>query len=100
MNRQSFLILLLVSLIVVLITACSPAAPPEPTVTPTPEELPGKALVASRCGTCHSLNNIENASYDKAGWQATVDRMVASGALLDDTQKEQVVEYLAVAYPK
>jgi mono/diheme cytochrome c family protein len=94
-----YALLILVALSVVLISvSCGPAPTPEP--TPTPQEMPGKALVASRCIGCHELNRVKNASYDKEGWQKTVDRMVLSGAQLSDEQVTQVVDYLAQAYPK
>lgn len=82
------------------VAACSPAEPPPPTVTPTPEVHPGEALVSNRCSTCHSLGVIQNAKYDASGWKSTVDRMVTTGATLNDEQVVQVVDYLAKTYGK
>ena len=89
---------LLISLVILLIASCGPPPTPEP--TPTPTVHPGKAVVASRCIGCHELNRVTNASYDKEGWQLTVDRMVLVGAQLSDEQVAMVVDYLAEAYPK
>ena len=102
--KISALLILAAILMVLISVGCGPAPTPEPTPTleptPTPQEMPGKALVASRCIGCHELNRVKNASYDKEGWQKTVDRMVLSGAQLTDDQVVQVVDYLAQAYPK
>ena len=96
--RMKIAIALLITLAVLLIVSCGPSPTPEP--TPTPTVHPGKAIVASRCVGCHELNRVSNATFDKEGWQLTVDRMVLSGAQLSDEQVAMVVDYLAQTYPK
>jgi len=91
-------LLLLVGILILTAVSCGPAATPEP--TPTPEVHKGKAIVATRCVGCHEIGRVNNAKYDRDGWQKTVDRMVLSGAQLTDEQKELVVDYLALTYPK
>ena len=98
-SKMSVLIVMLLAMSL-FVAACSPAEPPPPTPTPTPEVHPGEALVANRCGACHSLGVIQNAKYDFSGWQVTVDRMVKSGASLNTEQVTQVVDYLAKTYGK
>ena len=98
-SKMSVLIVLFLAMSL-FVAACSPAEPPPPTPTPTPEVHPGEALVANRCGTCHSMGVIQNAKYDSSGWQVTVDRMVRSGAALNTEQATQVVDYLAKTYGK
>ena len=98
-EKTGFFMLVLLA-IAILLAACAPAEPPPPTLTPTPEVHPGEALVAERCAACHSLGVIQNASYDQAGWQTTVDRMISHGATLNAEQETQVVDYLAKTYGK
>ncbi len=99
MNKKQGLLMLIIMTALVL-ASCGPAATPEPTLIPTPDVQEGKALAASRCTGCHDLNRITNASYDRAGWEKTVERMVLSGAQLDSQQKGLVVDYLTVTFPK
>jgi len=64
----------------------------------TPDLSAGKAVVESKCTTCHAIGVIEAAKYDKAGWTDTVARMVIKGAVLTEEQQTQAVEYLAATY--
>ena len=57
-------------------------------------------MVESRCSTCHPLGAVEAAKKTEAGWRETVERMVASGAQLNQEQQELVIKYLAETYPK
>jgi len=58
-------------------------------------EGPGKAETERICKQCHELERSISVRQDRAGWQATMDKMAALGA--PGTQKEfdAVVEYLA-----
>jgi len=91
-------IILLMILVTLIIVSCGSPSTPEATATPTVH--PGKAIVSSRCIGCHELNRIENASFDRQGWELTVDRMVLNGAQLSEEQVGLAVEYLAQSYPK
>ena len=61
---------------------------------PTPH--PGEALVASKCSTCHGLTQVENATYDRATWKVTVERMELAGMSISDEDKELIIDYLAL----
>jgi mono/diheme cytochrome c family protein len=86
--------------LLLLTAACSTPAAQVPPAEPTPSVHQGKELVETRCGTCHGVNMVEASKKDRDGWQTTVDRMVLAGAQLNDEQKVQVVDYLAVTYKK
>lgn len=90
-------LVLLVFVLVLTAVGCGSPATPEPTLAPTVH--PGKALVSSKCIGCHDLNRVENAKHDREGWELTVNRMVLSGAQLNESQAELVTDYLALTYP-
>ena len=102
--KISALLILAAILMVLISVSCGPAPTQEPTPTleptPTPQEMLGKALVASRCIGCHELNRVTKVSFDQEGWQKTVDWMVLIGAQLSDEEAVLVVDYLAQTYPK
>ena len=57
---------------------------------------PGQALVQTKCSTCHTIAQVDNAKYSRAMWQETVDRMVLSGMQVTDEQKALIVDYLSL----
>jgi hypothetical protein len=67
---------------------------------PVAEDLDGKALVEERCTVCHDLQRVESASKSREGWQSNVERMIDTGAQLNDAEKDAVIEYLTEAYPE
>jgi len=81
-------------------------AEPEPAAEPTEtwDEAAGEteivaldveALIRERCTFCHDVDRVYKAGLSRAGWEDTIDRMIARGAWLDDTERDAVVEYLA-----
>lgn len=58
-------------------------------------KLDGATLLAQRCTYCHNTERIDAATKDKAGWEATIDKMVAKGAQVTDAEKPVIAEYLA-----
>jgi len=56
---------------------------------------PGKDVFASVCSECHALDQATNQKKPRAGWQATVDSMVAKGAAITQEQSQVIVDYLA-----
>ena len=64
---------------------------------PTP--LPAgavKAMVEKTCGVgCHSIEVVTSQRMDSAGWNTTVQGMVARGAQVPNDQVKAIVEYLA-----
>lgn len=57
---------------------------------------PGQALVQTKCSTCHSIVQVDNAKYSGAMWQSTVDRMVMAGMQVTDEHKALIVDYLSL----
>lgn len=54
----------------------------------------GKAVMENRCGDCHGLEKVTNASKDSAAWQTTVNRMISKGAKLNAEEKAALIDYL------
>ena len=55
----------------------------------------GAMLLQMRCQTCHDLTLIEQQRLDSAGWAREVDKMIGWGAVLSDSERSVVIEYLA-----
>lgn len=79
-----------------ILAGCSGSASSPPAAT---GQVDAAALIAERCTRCHTTERIDLAEHDRAGWQATVDRMVARGARLDEAEKAAVVDFLAQRRP-
>jgi len=60
---------------------------------------PGKEETVKLCSHCHELARSISLRQDRAGWQATVDKMMALGARAPDKDVAAVVEYLAANFP-
>jgi competence protein ComEA len=59
---------------------------------------PGKAETERLCSQCHELARSISLRQDRAGWEATVDKMVSLGAKATDKETEAVVDYLAAHF--
>jgi hypothetical protein len=57
--------------------------------------LDAEALIRERCTFCHDADRVYKAGLSRAGWEDTIDRMVARGAWLDETEREAVIKYLS-----
>lgn len=55
----------------------------------------GAQVMQEKCTLCHTLEPVVQASYDRQGWEATVDRMISYGCPVNDQERDAVVEYLA-----
>lgn len=86
--KYTFLVVLVIATIV--LVGCGS---PEPAV-PTPH--PGQALVETKCSTCHSIVQVNNAKYSREIWDTTVNKMVMAGMQITDEQKALVIDYLAI----
>ena len=65
------------------------------------KDAPGRDLVESNCGTCHSLDYIRtNASFQKPEvWKAELAKMVnAFGAEIAPADQDKILEYLIANY--
>ena len=60
----------------------------------------GKALLESKCTTCHSAKMTMAVKRDKAGWTKTIEKMKAKGAKLTDAEAEAIADYLVEAAGK
>ena len=92
-SARSMALLVLGLLIVLAVTGC--AGSTVDTRVPESTESPGAAFVEQRCSMCHTLERVYAASYDKAGWTETVDRMVRNGLVLAGDEKQAIIDYLA-----
>jgi len=59
----------------------------------------GKVETEKVCSECHDLARSTSVRQDRAGWETTVDKMVAFGAKASNTEVRAVVDYLASHFP-
>jgi competence protein ComEA len=59
---------------------------------------PGKAETQRVCSQCHELARSISLRQDRAGWEATVDKMVSLGATATDKETGAVIDYLAAHF--
>lgn len=78
------------AMLVLAMAGCSPGA----ASAPVDQSNPGGQLVATKCVLCHSIDRVEEATYDKAGWSAVVTRMEANGLVITPDEKTAIVDYL------
>jgi competence protein ComEA len=62
-------------------------------------EGPGRAETAKLCSQCHELSRSISLHQDRAGWDATVAKMVNLGAKASDVEIQVVTNYLAKNFP-
>jgi competence protein ComEA len=60
---------------------------------------PGKAETERVCSQCHELARAISLHQDRAGWEATVAKMVSLGATAGDADMQAVTNYLAAHFP-
>lgn len=53
-----------------------------------------KVVFERACGVCHGLERPLSKTFDKAGWEKTVERMHDNGAEVTAAERAQVVAYL------
>jgi competence protein ComEA len=59
----------------------------------------GKSETERVCSQCHELARSISLHQDRAGWEATVNKMAGLGATATDAELQRVTEYLAAHYP-
>jgi competence protein ComEA len=59
----------------------------------------GKAETERICKQCHELERSIAPRQDRAGWEATVNKMVSLGAQGTPKDFQLIIDYLAVHYP-
>ena len=62
-------------------------------------DIPGKAETEKVCSQCHDLARSLSLRQDRAGWQATIDKMVTLGAQASDHEQKDILDYLSRYYP-
>lgn len=62
---------------------------------------PGEAVVMRACRICHGAERIcaDIGKLDRAGWEKTVDRMIAGGASVTPGERTVVIDWLAARKP-
>lgn len=60
---------------------------------------PGKAETQKLCAQCHEMDRSIAPRQDRAGWQRTVDKMIAFGMKATDKELEAVMNYLVAHFP-
>ena len=59
---------------------------------------PGREVVTTRCVTCHQTDLITQQRLSRAGWGRSVDKMQRWGAVVDATEREALLDYLAAHF--
>ena len=102
MKIQSFIGNIILISAIFGLTACSGNGNPSP--TPSAAQPPanpsnnGQQLVEERCSTCHSLERVKSAKKSADDWGSTVERMVAKGAVLAESDQQPVIQFLSENY--
>jgi virginiamycin B lyase len=79
----------------ILLSGVAAAQSPPPTLP----EGPGKELVEAVCTACHTLERVVAKGATKAEWQDKVLEMLQEDPDVTQKEREQIVEYLAKAFP-
>ena len=59
----------------------------------------GRDVMIRVCSQCHDPELAADQQFDKAGWKDLVDQMASKGATATDAEFDQIVTYLATAFP-
>jgi competence protein ComEA len=60
---------------------------------------PGKDTLVRVCSNCHSPDNVIANGEDRAGWEATIQKMAGFGAQGTDEEFTEILEYLVKNFP-
>ena len=60
---------------------------------------PGRELTIRVCSQCHEPEVAADQQLDLAGWKSLVDQMASKGAEATDAELDEIVHYLANAFP-
>ncbi len=60
---------------------------------------PGRELVIRVCSSCHVPEVVVNQQLDPAGWKDVVNQMAGKGADATEVEFDEIVRYLAKAFP-
>jgi|SRR5205809_162954 len=59
----------------------------------------GREVMIRVCSQCHEPENAADQQLDLAGWKTVVDQMAEKGADATDAELDEIVQYLASAFP-
>jgi cytochrome c5 len=59
---------------------------------------PGREVVTARCVACHETDLITQQRLSRAAWQRSIEKMVRWGAVVDTTEREPLLDYLAAHF--
>jgi len=60
----------------------------------------GEALLDARCTVCHDLDRVHKKKATRDSWGKIVGKMIKKGAVLDDAERETLLDHLAATYGK
>ncbi len=60
---------------------------------------PGRAQIEAHCQTCHDIAQSVSVRQDRAGWSASLLKMVGLGVKASDPELEAMLDYLAKHFP-
>ena len=63
------------------------------------QDMPGKSAAARVCIQCHEYERSIAPRQNRAGWQATMDKMIALGAKGTQKEFDDILDFLATTYP-
>jgi len=59
----------------------------------------GRELMIRVCSPCHLPDVAAEQQLDPAGWKTVVDQMASKGAVATEAELDEIVRYLANAFP-
>ena len=60
---------------------------------------PGKDTFIRVCSKCHSPDNVIANGQDRSGWENTITKMAGFGAVADDDEFTEILNYLVKNFP-
>ena len=93
-------VLALIAVLAIAVVGCSQSASAPSTgsesAAPSGGESAGdgQALVEQKCTMCHPINQVNEAKYDAAGWEALISRMEQNGLVVTAEERQAILDYL------
>ena len=81
------------------LTAAAQNPPPPGDEHPKLPVQPGRDVMIRVCSPCHSPDLAADQQLDAAGWKTLVDDMAEKGATATEEELEEIIRYLADAFP-
>lgn len=94
-SLASFVVSVLLSGLMALAQTPSPPADEHANFPPGP----ARDLTIRVCSQCHTPDIVAEQQNDLDGWKTVVDDMASKGAQGSDEELDQIVHYLATAFP-